>query len=299
MATPHRTLRAVRTCRTQAIPRLAGLTAVAGLTVLTVLGCAPAPDPDPAPRSTLLVGIDISGSFQSEGRYDDALAFASRYIHGHLHGRGGLERPRALFVGAIGGEVPGEPHAFHPIHDFEGKDPVEIEADLRAWFPPADHFTDFNAFFLRASTLVKRHNLALAPITVVLLSDGIPDLGPGATTDSSRYAQVDLDPLEYLARNVTVRLLYPDPAVAVRWEREVPRDRVRMWTVDAVVMRGWRNQLAFEAAPPAPARATMTALPDGLAMPEAPPEPQPAAAQPDLWRWIRDNVDFRVRRSML
>jgi hypothetical protein len=219
------------------------------------------------------------------------MAFAAHYIHGHVNGAGGLEQPRALFVGAIGGEKPGQPQAFHPIHDFEGKSVDQVEADLRAWFRPDDRLTDFDAFFQRAAALVKRQNLALAPITLVLLTDGVPDTGPHAArpdpddAEASPYARIDLDPLEYLARNVTVRVLYPEPTVAVRWERGIPRDRVRMWTVDAVVMRGWRGQVRFEEAPAVAGEAGV--------------DPMAAGDQPDLWRWIRDNVDFRVRRSVL
>jgi hypothetical protein len=79
-------------------------------------------------------------------------------------------------------------------------------------------------------------------------------------------------PLEFLSRSTTVRLLYPTPTVAVNWERGVDRRRVRLWTVDAQVMAGWRAQLA----------------------PGAPPE-----AQAGLWKWIADNVDFRVRARVL
>lgn len=288
--------------------------------------CAPAPDTELVPRSTLFIGVDVSGSFQKGGRYDDALAFAAHYIHAHLAGAGGLEQPRALFVGAIGGEKPGQPQAFHPIHDFEGKPVEQIEADLRAWFPPDDNYTDFSAFFQRAAALVKRQNLVLAPVTLVLLTDGIPDVGRGGPPidEAARYANIDLDPLEYLARNITVRVLYPDPAVAVHWERSIPRDRVRMWTVDAVVMKGWREQLrpvdegprvaadagAPEVGEPSGAEVDQAAdaeagAADAAAEPAVaraavlPTPPRESLEQPDLWRWMRDNIDFRVRRSVL
>ncbi|MDX1673688.1 MAG: hypothetical protein R3314_02705 [Longimicrobiales bacterium] len=318
---------------------------------LSVAGCAPTSEHALGPRSTMFIGVDVSGSFEDDGRYDDAMAFAAYYIHGHLTGKAELEQPRALFVGAIGGERPGETQAFHPIHDFEGKSPAEIEADLRQWFPPNDRYTDFNAFFQRAATLVQRQNLALAPITLVLLTDGVPDLGrhDGDLEGAERYAQIDLDPLEYLARNVTLRVLYPDPSVAVHWERDVPRDRVRIWTVDHVVMRGWREQLEGPAAVastqrpadrgedvrPSPDTAPDPITPSTEIADRAVPDADPASAgggetvelrggamgdprlpgetmeevrglsvmvrtdQPDLWRWIKDNVDFRVRRSVL
>lgn len=267
--------------------------ALAIAVAVTVAACVPADDVELVPRSTMFIGIDVSGSFQNGGRYDDAMAFSAHYIHAHLNGLGELEQPRALFVAAIGGETPGQPQSFHPIHDFEGKSIPQIEADLREWFPPNDIYTDFSAFFRRAAALVKRQNLSLAPVTLVLLTDGEPDVGGGAARpadEAERYARIDMDALEYLARNVTVRVLYPDPTVAVRWERDVPRNRVRMWTVDATVMKGWKEQLRTEEAP---ARADI--VPDvdragaGAAIPD----------QPDLWRWIRDNVDFRVRRTVL
>ena len=300
------------------LPRLLWIRAL----LLGSVSCAPAPEAELVPRSTLFIGVDVSGSFQQDARYDDAMGFAAHYIHAHLGGLGDLERPRALFVGAIGGEKPGEPQSFHPIHDFEGKSVEQIEADLRTWFPSDDNFTDFTAFFQRAATLVKRQNLALAPVTLVLFTDGIPDVGPGAPAldDPARYAKIDMDALEYLARNVTVRVLYPDPVVAVQWERSVPRNRVRMWTVDATVMKGWREQLEVAAAEPAGPTAPAVESPaagsdeaaDGPGDETAAvletaevveagflPPPRESDEQPDLWRWIRDNVDFRVRRSVL
>lgn len=300
--------------------------------LLVSVACTAAADGTPAPRSTLFVGMDVSGSFQSGGRYDDAIDFAARYIQAHLTGAGGLEEPRALFVSSIGGERPGQPQAFHPIHDFRGKGLAEIESDLRWWFPPDDRLTDFNAFFRRAATEAKRRNLVLAPITVVILSDGVPDTGGEAAGDvETRIAAIDMDPLEYLARNVTVRLLYPDPEVAVAWERQVERTRVRLWTVDHVVMEGWREQLVptydrartaagaagagSDAGPSeraqgdAAAGAADAADAAGTAGAQALEEPflqdtlPPTEAmlveygpdQPRLWRWIQDNVDFRVR----
>ncbi|MGH7481687.1 MAG: hypothetical protein ACRELV_05990 [Longimicrobiales bacterium] len=257
----------------------------ANLAVVRVLligtACVPASDAPVMPRGTLFIGVDVSGSFQRGGRHDDALTFAAHYIHAHLNGAGELKQPRALFVGSIGGEEPGEPQAFHPIHDFEDKGVAEIERDLREWFAPDDRFTDFNAFFRRAAALAKRQNLVLAPVTLVLLTDGVPDVGVASGDDVDpvdRYGTIDLEPLEYLARNVTVRVLYPDPAVAVHWERDIPRNRVRMWTVDAVVMEGWREQYRASAAADTAAA---------------------QAGQAELWRWIEDNVDYRVRRSVL
>ena len=240
---------------------------------LVLLSCAP-PESSSPPRNVLVLGLDVSGSFRA-AHYKDAVDFAAYYIYGHLHGLGGLRKPTAVFVGSVGGEAPGEVKSFHPIADFEDKSVDQIREDLDTWFPPTDRLTDYNAFFSRIATLVKRQNLVLAPLNIVVLTDGVPDV-PVAHTgrqDSLKvYARVNMDALEYLSRNVTVRLLYPTPTVAVGWERGVKRDRVRLWTLDAQVMNGWHAQIS----------------------PDQPPE-----TQARLWRWVDDNVDFRVRSSIL
>ncbi len=237
---------------------------------LPLLGCMRPSDGNHVPRSTLVVGIDVSGSFYEH--YDDAITFAAHYIHGHLNGYGDLRVPSSVFVGAIGGGQPGEAKSFQPVHAFQGKSPEQIEAFLRQLYPAEDSFTDFNVFFDRVATLVKRQNLILAPLNIVMFSDGVHDLRGDIKPDESPYEQIDLGPLEYLSRNVTIRLLYASPTVAVDWERRVTRRRVRVWTVDAPVMLGWHEQVV-----------------DGL----------PEAQQIDLWKWVSDNVNFRVRSRRL
>jgi len=232
--------------------------------------CAP-PQSAAPPRNTLVVGIDVSGSFR-QAHYDDAISFAAYYLYGHLNGSGGLTVPTAVFVGSIGGEVPGEVKSFHPISDFEGKSVEQIETDLKSWFPPEDRLTDFNAFFSRIATLVKRRNLILAPLNIVVLSDGVPDESPNPRDTAGAYAALNVSGLEYLSRAVTVRLLYPTPTVAVDWERHLPRNRVRVWTVDGQVMAGWHEQVKPDSVP---------------------------ADQRALWDWIKENVDFRVRGKIL
>lgn len=247
-------------------------TLLATVAAVWSVSCAPAEGTRQA-RSTLVIGIDVSGSFRSTGNYDDAIEFASHYLYGHLNGLGELKVPSAVFVGSIGGVRVGEPKSFQPIHAFQDKSVPEIATQLREYFPPEDSFTDFNAFFGRVATLVKRQGLVLAPLSIVVLSDGIPDAtSRTAGPDTSAYARIDLAPLEYLSRNVTVRLLYASPTASVAWERDIERRRVRMWTVDDQVMVGWREQAAA-----------------------APNED----AQDELWSWIQDNVDFRVRSRRL
>ena len=239
---------------------------------LLVLGaCVAAEDSARAPRYTLMVGIDVSGSFHSSGSYDDAVRFAAHYIEAHLNGFGGLQVPTDVFVGSVGGTRQGEAKTFHPIHDFLSKDREQIEADLREWFPSEDQLTDFNTFFVQAADLVKQRGLTLAPLNVVLFTDGVPDVAQGSEAEDP-YAAIDVSPLEYLSRSVTVRVLYPTPTVAASWRSGVSRRRVRLWTQDAEVMRGWDAQVR-----------------PGLAIEE----------QDLLWTWVLDNVDFRVRRERI
>jgi hypothetical protein len=261
-------------------PRARPLLAAA-LAATLLAACVPAEgseDERKPARSTMVVGIDVSGSFESAGRYESAIDFASHYIYAHLNGLGGLRVPTALFVGSVGGEIADEWKSFQPIHTFQGKSVEEIRAYLRKQYPANDGITDFNPFFERVATLVKRQGLVLAPLEVVVLSDGVPDERTGnraprarapigTNLDDKRWSKIDVAPLEYLSRSVTVRVLYPTPTVAVRWERDIERRRVRMWTVDDEVMKTWKGQLVSGG-----------------------PE-----QQEKLWKWIADNVDFRVR----
>src|SRR5947199_1705718 len=215
---------------------------------LGVTACSPSGKAQTA-RSTLVIGLDISGSFRRNPSFNGAIEFAALYIYGHLNGVGGLQPNTAIFVGELGGERPGQAKVFHPIQDLSGKSPTQIAADLPAWFPQEDPITAFNAFFQRAALHVRRNNLILAPLNVVLFSDGEPDYpGAGRLTADERYKRVDLSPLEYLSRNVTVRLLYADPPVAQLWERQVPRTRVRPWTQDSEVINGWGRHVADDGA---------------------------------------------------
>lgn len=248
------------------------LRAVLLAAAVTSLGCLPE-EVGRTPKNTLVIGLDVSGSFRRTGYYKDATAFAAQYIHAHLHALGELKQPSELFVGSVGGQRADETKAFRPIHDFSGKTPDEIEASLREWFPVEDQLTDFNTFFVRVAELVKERGLILQPLNVVILSDGVHDMtGRTRRSDESIYKRIDLAPLEYLSRNVTVRLLYAAPPVAEGWKRDVDRRRVRMWTVEQEVMQGWRTQ--YRAG-------------------------QPPAAQDSLWKWVRDNVDFPARRGVL
>src|SRR5437762_10231938 len=235
---------------------------------LSVVACSPSQRAE-TPRSTLVIGLDISGSFRRNPSFNGAIEFASLYTYGHLNGVDGRQPNTAIFVGEPGGERTGQAKVFHPIQDLSGKSPAQIASDLRAWFPQEDPITDFNAFFQRAAMHVKRNNLVLAPLNVVLFSDGEPDYpSAGRVSSDDKYKRVDMSALEYLSRNVTVRLLYAAPPIAQLWERKVPRKRVRLWTQDADVMRGWRRHML-----------------DGV----------PMERQDSLWSWVQNVVDVRVR----
>ena len=248
----------------------ARVVAAALLSAAVVVSAAETEDNKP-PRSTLFIGVDTSGSFRPA--YDDALTFVAHYLYGHMHEFGGLSKPRDLFVTAIGGKDNNEPKSFHPVHDFNNKDVKQIEADLRKWFPPTDTLTDFNVFFQQVARTAKDRNLILAPITVMVVSDGVPDVRDGSVKSGSpdSYRQIDLSPLDYLSKNVTVRLVYASPKVGDNWRKLVKRDRVRFWAVEYDVMKGWRAQMKPDA---------------------------DLAGQDRFWKWVRDNVDYRVRRGV-
>ncbi len=134
--------------------------AVLALSLLAV-GCAPKPGAPP-PRSTLVVGLDISGSFRKSGQFDDALHYAALYVYGHINALGGLKQATDVFVGSLGGEHVGQPKSFHPIQDLYGKSPAQIENDLRNWFPEEDPITDFNSFFQRTAVHPTAYPTSLA-----------------------------------------------------------------------------------------------------------------------------------------
>lgn len=224
---------------------------------------------EPKPRLTMFVGVDISGSFMKSGYYEDSLDFLANYIYVHLNGIGDAEVPNVLFVSSIGGATADEPKTFYPIQTFENKSVEEIRATLAEIFPRKveNPFTDYNAFFEQCALMVKNRNLVLRPISIVMLSDGVPDVKVDGRTD---FRSLELKPLERLARNVTVRLLYTDAVVGTNWQTQVPRRRVKVWTQDAEVMVSWKDPK--------------------ILLPETPmPE------QEHFLAWVEDNVDFGVR----
>ncbi|MCM2279380.1 MAG: hypothetical protein NDJ89_14995 [Oligoflexia bacterium] len=224
------------------------------------------------PRLTMFIGVDVSGSFMKGGHYEDSLEFLANYVYAHLKGLGGLEPPRNLFLGTLGGSRKDEARTLFPIQTFEGKTVPEIRAKLAEILPKTENpYTDFNAFFEQVATTVRNKNLVLRPLSIVLLSDGEPDFPDRPGKEKSHSVRdLEIDALESLSRNITVRLLYTTPSTGAAWQNQLRRQRVKIWTQDAVVMTQWKDPKIFE--------------------PGKPLEEQTA-----FFGWIRDNVDFGVR----
>jgi hypothetical protein len=223
-----------------------------------------------AGRLVLFIGVDISGSFMNGKNFDDSIEFLAHYIHAHLNGLGGMEVPHSMFVGTIGGVNKGEAKTLFPIQSFQDRSVEEIAAQLRVLFPRKreNPFTDFNAFFAQVAEMVDAKKLIMKPVSIVLVTDGKPDLG-GASR-AAKFRNIKLKPLESLSRNITLRVLYTDAVTAKSWRDEVPRKRVKVWTQDAVVMAEWKS-------------------PKTLIPGRAP------ADQQKFFSWVRDNVDFQPR----
>src|SRR5260370_34878877 len=100
------------------------------LGALVAAGCTAPGNKQPSKPSnwTMVVGIDVSGSFRNQ--YEDAIQFAAQYIYAHVNGLGGLRVPTSLFVPGIGGQRPNAPEAFPPINHFAGRTPDPLTTHL-------------------------------------------------------------------------------------------------------------------------------------------------------------------------
>ncbi len=220
------------------------------------------------PRLSMFVGVDVSGSFVKSGYYDDAIDFLANYLYAHLHGLGGLEVPHTLFVGSIGGENANQAKTFYPIETFQDKSVGEIARKLEEIFPKSgtNPMTDFNAFFEQVAETVRNRKLVLRPISIVMLSDGVPDVPEGG---GKNFRSIRVQPLETLSRNITVRLLYTSAEIGKDWQTEVRRSRVKIWTQDAPVMVSWKDSTIMQPG-------------------------QPMDHQQKFFDWVKDNVDYGV-----
>ena len=221
------------------------------------------------PRLSMFIGVDISGSFVKTKYFDDSIEFLAHYIYSHLNGLGGLEKPNVLYVSSIGGAKENEPKTFYPIQTFQNKSVKEISDQLHEIFPKnvLNPFTDYNAFFKQVALTVKNKNLVLRPISVVMVSDGVPDV---IKEGKANYKTIEVKPLESLARNTSIRLLYTSAVVGSNWQTKVKRKRVKVWTQDADVMVSWKDEKILQ--------------------PDIEFEQQGR-----FFSWIKDNVDFGVR----
>jgi hypothetical protein len=222
-----------------------------------------------SPRLSMFIGLDISGSFLNTKYFDDSIDFLAHYLYAHLNGLGGLEVPNVLFVSSIGGALANEPKTFYPIQTFQNKTIQEIAVKLREIFPKSvkNPYTDYNAFLEQVALTVRNKNLVLRPISIVMVTDGIPDVKNNGETD---FRSLVVKPLEQLARNVTIRVIYTSAVVGKNWQTRVPRQRVKIWTQDAEVMVSWKDPSIM--------------LPG-----------KPFAQQERFFSWVKDNVDFGVR----
>jgi hypothetical protein len=245
------------------------LAALTGILFLSA-GCAK-PSEKPKPRLVMFVGVDISGSFLKAPHFDDSMEFLSHYLYAHLNGLGKAEVPSALFVGTLGGVKKGEPKSFLPIQVFEGKTPAEIKAKVLELVPKKeDPYSDFNSFINAASDTVRNRKMVLKPVSLVMISDGFVDMPGKGKKHVLDFRAVDLSQLEKLSRNITVRLLYADTEAGKKWENEIRRRRVKVWTQDVVAMSAWREPQVL--------------IPD-----------VPLEKQEKFLKWLKDNVDFGVR----
>lgn len=235
---------------------------------LMLTGCESGERGGEKPRLSMFVAFDISGSFMKSGHYDNAIDFLARYLYAHLNGLGGLEVPNALFVSSIGGATANEPKTFYPRQTFENKNVEEISEKLREMFPKGTEnpYTDYNAFFQQVAMTVRNKKLVLRPVSIVMVSDGMPDVRREGRTD---FRSIELKPLEGLARNITLRLLYTNAEVGKNWQTKVKRSRVKVWTQDAEVMKTWQDPKIYSLE-------------------------KPVGEQERFFAWVKDNVDFGV-----
>lgn len=220
-------------------------------------------------KLVMFVGVDVSGSFKRQKA--DALRFLSRYLYTHLHGCGEADQLKSLFVGSIGGAKPNEPKTFYPIESFKYKSMIGVEKELKRIFSKnSNQYTDYNAFFKQVSTFMKNKKLVMKPTDIVLLSDGIPDAPK--VNGKHNYRSLELKPLENLSRKITVRVLYTSAVTGNHWQESIPRNRVRVWTQDANVMKLWKSK--------------------DIMIPG-----KSFADQERFFDWLKQNVDWSVRKK--
>src|SRR5207245_6887454 len=97
-----------------------------------------------------------------------------------------------------------------------------------------------NSFFRQVARIARERNLVLTPITIVVVSDGIPDVPDLKPGSRDSFKTIDLSVMEFLSRNITLLLIYASPKVSDYWRRVITSQRVRLWAVKREAMMGWR-----------------------------------------------------------
>ncbi len=109
------------------------------------------------------------------------------------------------------------PKPFYPIQTFQHQSISQIEAKLFGIFPTTDNnkYTDYDAFFEQIANFVRSKKLVLKPISIVMVTDGVPDAPKREGKDD--YRSIRLQALENLARDITLRVLYTSAVVGMNW----------------------------------------------------------------------------------
>ena len=131
------------------------------------------------------------------------------------------------------------------MQTFVHKSVEQIHAELKKIFPKKkrNKFTDFNSFFEQIKINVENQKLIMRPLSIIMLPDGKPDAQKKGVT---AYQTIYLGPLENLSRNISLRLLYGNASASNNWLKSVKRQRVKVWTQDAVVMAKWKEKQIYQ-----------------------------------------------------
>lgn len=253
--------------------KLAALSLFLGAVMSLAGGCQWETPQNREGKTACFIGIDAGGAFRSRPEYQDSLRFLAHYIHARVNGLGGLKKPEALYVGALGGQTRDGSRLFRTRADFEGKPPDQVEADLSVWLEGANPGAGCGLFFESVVQLARRENLISDSISILLVGTGVPQHATVETASPedgkklSETGMASLARLDGLARNVTVRLLYASPRASEQWVRHTAGRRLKLRVVPGDVMSAWNRRIA-------PGKT--------------------AREQAGFFQWIQQNVDCRV-----
>ena len=194
--------------------------------------------------STMPIGIDIPARFGTPSGCTTTRWISRRSTSWRISRGGGLPTPTASLWAPSAARARSGPLLFCPINDFQGLSSDQVAANNYPDLVPAHRRVDRLQRVLRPGGATGQGTWADPRAAECGGALGRPrDLPPGCTSRKrAPYQRIDLQPLEYLSRSVTVPLLYASPTVGDEWKRQVKRKRVRMWTEEAQVMTGWHAQ---------------------------------------------------------